>query len=74
MPSITFDLSASHVDRLVDAFCGIQDYDNNAEEGESRNNFAMRILREHFVRQVRRWEQKVAQDAATAILTNIDVS
>lgn len=74
MPAITFDLSVDHIDRLVDAFCGLYGYDDNKAEGESRSDFSLRHLRKHLVRQTRRWEQKVANDATDKSLTIIDVT
>ena len=74
MPLITFDLPSTHILRLIDAFCGLHDYDHFAEEGESRGDFALRIVRGHLVGQVRRWEQKEANAIALASLTDIDVT
>jgi len=72
MPSITFDLSLDHTDRLVDALCGLHNYES-LETEETKAQFSRRILREWLVVQVRRWEQLEAQKVAASELTEIDV-
>jgi len=74
MQTLNHNLSDSHGTRLVDAFCGLHQYDINAEEGETRKQFAKRLIREWLVRQVRRWEQAEANRLADAALTEIDVT
>jgi len=72
MASITFNLPDEHITRLVDAFCGLHNYD--PETGETRPQFAQRLLREYLVSQVRRWEQLEAKRIADATVMNIDVT
>ena len=75
MPSVTFNLTSEHITRLINAFCGLHDYDSMSEQtGETKQEFSLRILRGWLVSQVRRWEQSEAQKAAAAVVTDIEVT
>ena len=75
MPSITFNLTSEHITRLINAICGLHDYDRVSEQtGETKQEFSRRILRSWLVSQARRWEQSEVQKAAAAVVTDIKVT
>lgn len=75
MANITFNLTGSHINRLVTAICGLQDYDRESEETkETKQQFTKRKIREWLVGQTRRWERAEANKAAAASLTDIEVA
>lgn len=75
MESFTFDATTDHFNRLVDAICGLQNYEHVFHEtGETKRQFTKRKILEWLKSQVRRWEQVEAQQAAIANLTDIKVT
>jgi hypothetical protein len=74
MASFTFNASANHFSRLIDAICGSKNYEHNSEAGETRQQFTKRKIREWLISQVRRWEQSEAQKAVISNLTDIEVT
>lgn len=75
MGSFTFNAPTEHFERLVDAVCGLQNYElETRDTEETKNQFAKRKIREWLTAQVRRWEQTEAQKAVVAGLTDIDVT
>ena len=80
MQSIILNLSSAHSERLVDAICGLQDYDSetrssleSGETVETPENFTKRKIREWLVSQVRRWEQAEAQRMTAGTVTDIEM-
>lgn len=80
MQSIPLNLSSAHSKRLVDAICGLHDYETetrlSSESGETvetPENFTKRKVREWLVSQVRRWEQVEAQRAITENVADIEI-
>ena len=80
MQSIPLNLSSEHSERLVDAICGLQDYESetrllleSGETVETPENFTSRKIREWLVAQVRRWEQAEAKRASIGNMTDIEM-
>ncbi len=80
MASIVLNLSSEHFERLVDAICGLQDYESETrlplepgETIETPENFTSRKIREWLVSKVRRWEQAEAGRAAIEDVTDIEM-
>jgi len=72
MQEITFSLSDEHIARLIDAFCGLHEYEQKPEE--TRAQFVRKKLREWLVSQVRRWEHLEAQKITAATITDIEIT
>ena len=80
MASIVLNLSSAHSERLVDAICGLQDYESETrlppgsqETNETPENFTRRKIREWLVSKVRRWEQTEAKRTAIENVTDIEM-
>jgi len=74
MKEIKYTISDEYLNRLVDAICGLYDYQpevpNTETDGtgmkpnpESKEQFAKRIIKEHLIKQTKRWEEAVAKKA-----------
>jgi len=86
MPTITRTISAAHLQRLVDSYCGIYEYKATLDDPdtgvstpnpETRTQFANRILTQiAFKDPVRAWEKMQAERTAlaTVVVTDIDVT
>ena len=71
MPKYTFETSSAHATRLVNALCGLHNYQDKIDgdlEGQIDNpepkaNFTKRMIKEYLISQVKRWEQAEAKKA-----------
>lgn len=70
---ISFTLTSADAARLVDAFCERGDYEENKQDGETRQEFARRMHRDLLKRIVQSIEEREAKEEAAALVETIAI-
>lgn len=63
MATITFTVNDAHLNRVVDAWADANGWPDEATQGETKAQFARRMVAKHIRRHVRQWELNQARIA-----------
>jgi len=74
MADITLTIDDAHVSRVLDAFASRYKYETNKLEGETKAQFAKRMLAEWIKLTTLREERRVARDAAEDTVEEVDAT
>lgn len=74
MAQIIITIPDAHVSRVLDAFASRFNYDQNKLEGETKGQFAKRMLAEWIKLTTLREERKVAREAAEETVEEVDAT